>query len=632
MHSLEFGSPPTIHISANSEAPPSAAIQPFLKSLSGVYSELMSIGGGEVATYIPELAKADPLKLSIAIATLDGEVYAVGDYDTEFTIQSISKPFAYAAMLDRLGRSEMIRRVGVEPTGEAFNSIVLDDTNRRPFNPMVNAGAIAISSLFPGDNLETRSEAMLATLSRFAGRKLSIDDKVFRSEASTGHRNRAIAYLLLNAGMLEVDPEAALDTYFRQCSVLVNTKDLAVMAATLANGGINPRTNERAVLVETIPDVLTVMLTCGMYDYAGQWAYEAGLPAKSGVSGGVIAVVPGQFGIAAYSPKLDRFGNSVRAVEACQRLSTIFSFHSYRQRVSGISVKIREWTCKDLRSRRWRLPAERAQLDEQGERIRVLEARGDLSIAATERVLRRAGVSIAEGKLTILDMKGVTGIDAGSARLLADFGRALTADGKTILVTKPGEHGVIRRLMEEDGRLPSAFTLKDSLDDALEVAENKVLAEAGIGDTDDAVPIERASLFGGLSAAELEQLIDAVAPHKQPYEQGEMVVRKGDETDAIYIIASGIVTVQLPAKNDRPTRISSLGPGAIFGEMGLIDGSPRSADVVAETDAECWVLSIDVLRAFLSQNPAINSQVLTNLVTDLSDRLRQSNRMVMSLR
>lgn len=607
-------------------------IQPFIKSLSIIHAELAGLGGGEVATYIPELAKADPRQLAIAVATLDGEVYAVGDADNEFTIQSVSKPFSYAAVLDRLGRSEMMRRVGVEPTGEAFNSIVLDESNRRPFNPMVNAGAITVSSLFPGGTLEKRSEAMLATMSRFAGRQLSIDEAVFRSEAETGHRNRAIAYLLLNSGMLEVDPEAALDTYFRQCSVLVSAKDLAVMAATLANGGINPKTQERAVLVETIPDVLTVMLTCGMYDYAGQWAFEAGLPAKSGVSGAVIAVVPGQFGIAAYSPKIDRFGNSVRAVEACQRLSSLFSFHSYRQRVSGISIRNREWNCRQLRSRRWRPATEREKLDEDGDRILVIEARGDLSIAATERVLRRAGSALSDDKFVIVDMKGVTGIDAGSARLFAEFGRTILSEGKTLHLTKPGEFGVLRRMMEEDGRLPSSFALDESLDHALEAAENRMLAESGVPVAEDMMSLERAELFAGLEAAEIASLIETVRPERRIYEAGETVVTQGDASDAIFIVASGVVAVQLPAKNAPPTRISSLGPGAVFGEMGLIDGAPRSADVVAANGAECWVLPIEEMRSFLEKNPKIMSKVMTNLVIDLSDRLRQSNRMVMSLR
>ncbi len=629
---MMLDSPASLSALADAEGDDQEPIRPFLKSLSAIHAELMNVGGGEVAAYIPELAKVNPRQLGIAIATLDGEVYAVGDADSEFTIQSVSKPFAYAAVLDRLGRAEMMRKVGVEPTGEAFNSIVLDDNNRRPFNPMVNAGAIAVSSLYPGHSLEARSQAMLATLSRFAGRPLSIDETVFQSEADTGHRNRAIAYLLLNAGMLEVDPDAALDTYFRQCSVNVTTKDLAVMAATLANGGINPKTNERAVLVETIPDVLTVMLTCGMYDYAGQWAFEAGLPAKSGVSGAVIAVVPGQFGIAAFSPKVDRFGNSVRAVEACQRLSTEFSFHSYRQRISGISIRNREWTCHELRSRRWRPTSERAKLDEIGDQILVIEARGDLSIAASERILRRAGSALSDDKIVIVDMKGVTGIDAGSARLFSEFGRSLIAEGKTLHLTKAGEFGVIRKLMEEDGRLPSSFTLDESLDHALEVAENRLLASVGVGVAADVMSIDQSALFAGLDKIDVEHLLDIVRPEKKSFEAGENVVRQGDPSDAIYVIASGVMTVLLPSKNASPTRVSSLGPGAVFGEMGLIDGAPRSADVVAEGDAECWILPIDELRDHLEDNPKVMSKVMTNLVHDLSDRLRQSNRMVMSLR
>lgn len=606
--------------------------RPFMKSLESVYAALTALGGGEVAAYIPELAKADPRHLAIAIATLDGAVYAVGDEDAAFTIQSVSKPFAYGAVLDRLGRKEMLTRVGVEPTGDAFNGIVLDEANRRPFNPMVNAGAIVVSSLYPGDTLERRSEAMLAGLSRFAGRQLSVDETVFRSEASTGYRNRAIAYLLLNSGMLDVDPEAALDTYFRQCSVLVTVKDLAVMAATLANGGINPKTGERAVLVETVPDILTVMLTCGMYDYAGQWAYEAGLPAKSGVSGAVMAVVPGQFGVAAFSPKLDRFGNSVRAVEACRQLSAMFSFHSYRQRVSGSSVKGRAWTGAELRSRRWRPAEERRRLDSDGDRIAVLEARGDLTMAAAERILRSAGNALAEEKLVIIDLKSVIGIDAGSTRLFGDFGRVLLAAGKTIMLTRPAEPGIMRRLMEEDGRLAPSFVLEESLDHALELAEDKVLAAAGIGPGEDLLPVAKASFLRGLAENEITALIEAVRPAQLSFVKGDAIVRQGDPSDAVYMIGSGSVTVELPAANGPATRISALGPGAIFGEMGLIDGAPRSADVVADGPAICWSLPVGAMRAHLQDHPKVMNVILTNLVTDLADRLRQSNRMIMSLR
>lgn len=606
--------------------------EPLQEALAATLAKMASVQGGEVASYIPELAKADPDQIAIAVATLDGEVHAVGDADHEFTIQSVSKPFAYAAALDRLGRKEMLKRVGVDPTGEAFNSIVLDDVNRRPFNPMVNAGAIAVSALFSGSTLQHRADAMLWSLSRFAGRPLAIDEAVFRSEESTGFRNRAIAYLMLNGGMLEVDPEAALDTYFRQCSVLVNTRDLALMAATLANSGINPKTRERAVLAETVADVLTVMLTCGMYDYAGQWAFEVGVPAKSGVAGAVIAVIPGQFGIAAFSPRLDRFGNSVRAVAACRDLSMMFSLHSYRQRVTGSGQRLREWTGKDLRSQRWRPPAHRETLDLEGDRLLVIEMRGDLSLAGAERILRRAGTALAEGRIVIVNAKSLTGFDAGSVRLLIDFGRTLETDDKTVRLTQPLEGGVISRLVREDGRMPQSFVIEPSLDQALERAEDELLDMLGVLEPGETMPIEAATLFAGLSAAETDRLIKTVKPTQHRYAAGAVVVRQHDPSDAIFVVASGSVTVQIPAESGPPTRITSFGPSAVFGEMGLIDGRPRSADIVAETAATCWSIPIDALRQFLAENPPIMNRVLGNLVVDLSDRLRQSNRMVTSLR
>ena len=605
--------------------------QPFLESLRSVHAQVSTLEGGTLATYIPELAKADPNHFAIAIATIDGEVYSVGDADIPLTIQSMSKPFAFAAALERFGHNEMLKRVGVEPTGDAFNSIVLDESNRRPFNPMVNAGAIAVSALFPGDNAEERNAAMLGTLSRFAGRDLSIDESVFRSEAATGHRNRAIAYLLLNSGMLEADPASALDTYFRQCSALVTTRDLATMAATLANGGINPKTRVRALSEEHVPDVLTVMLTCGMYDYAGQWAYEAGLPAKSGVSGGVLAVVPGQFGIAAYSPKLDRFGNSVRAVAACRQLSNMYSLHSFRRRVGGDETKGREWSCLDLRSRRWRPPHEAQILDTKGDRILVLEARGDLSIASTERILRSAGSAASDGRVVILDLKGVTGIDSGAARLFADFGQALASADSFVFLTQPHERWVLDRLRGADGNLPAKIILQGNLDLALESAENSVLAATGLAENADEVPAERAALFRGMDEPNVRKMLDQVAPLRREYAKGASIVRRGDPTDMIYAIASGSITVRLPSSAGPEIRISALGPGAVFGEMGLIDGSPRSADVVAESDAVCWALPIAAMKSYLERDLAAMNAILANLVTDLSERLRRSNRMVMSL-
>jgi glutaminase len=309
-----------------------AVVSPLRAFLKEVHARYQPLGDGAVADYIPELTKADPNWFGLAVATVDGQVFHYGDAEQEFTIQSMSKPFVYAQALEDHGRERVLERIGVEPTGDPFNSIMLEERTKRPHNPMVNAGAIAAASLVEGAGPAERLNHILAMFRRFTGREVAVDMSVFTSERATGHRNRAIAYLMLNFGMMPPDLEDALDLYFKQCSVLVNCRDLAVMAATLANGGVNPVTGETAVSPGYLRDVLSVMHTCGMYDFAGEWAYKVGLPAKSGVSGGILAVVPGQAGIGVFSPLLDERGNSVRAIRACQDLSERFGLHIFDHR------------------------------------------------------------------------------------------------------------------------------------------------------------------------------------------------------------------------------------------------------------------------------------------------------------
>lgn len=284
---------------------------------------------GEVATYIPELGKADPEDFGICVATADGRVFETGDADRLFTIQSISKPFTYGQALEVHGHDKVFRHVGVEPSGDAFNSIELEGGTHRPFNPMVNAGAITVSALLYEHYGEEALPQMLARFSAAAGRPLTVDENVYASESRTGHRNRAIAHLLLNFGMVHEQVEPALDLYFRQCSILVNCRDLAVMGATLANLGKNPLTGEEVYDIGCVKDMLSIMFTCGMYDYSGQWAYRVGVPAKSGVAGGVLAVVNRQLGIASYSPRLDARGNSVRGIEVCADLANELGLHAF---------------------------------------------------------------------------------------------------------------------------------------------------------------------------------------------------------------------------------------------------------------------------------------------------------------
>jgi glutaminase len=303
-----------------------ARLQELIDRIHWKYRDLE---GGEVATYIPELAKANPDHFGLCVTTADGRTFAAGDVDRPFTIQSISKPFAFGIALEGLGQEEVLRHVGVEPSGDAFNSIELQSGSNRPYNPMVNAGAIAVSALIARRYGREAFPHLLDRFNAAAGRPLALDEAVYESESRTGHRNRAIAYLLLNFGMVGEAVEEALDLYFRQCSILVTCRDLATMGATLSNMGQNPTTGREVFELRTVKDVLSIMFTCGMYDYSGQWAYRVGVPAKSGVAGGVMAVVNRQLGIASYSPRLDARGNSKRGIEACVDLADELGLHAF---------------------------------------------------------------------------------------------------------------------------------------------------------------------------------------------------------------------------------------------------------------------------------------------------------------
>jgi glutaminase len=312
-----------------------AAASPLRDVLREIHGKYAPNDEGKVADYIPELAKAQRSWFGIAIATVDGQVVEVGDCQQLFTIQSISKPFVYGLALEDHGLDYVLSKVGVEPTGEAFNSIVLDESSNRPFNPMVNAGAIATADLVKGKDFPERVGRMLAMFSRFCGRDVYIDNSVFMSERMTGHRNRAIAHLMLNFGMVQEKVEESLELYFQQCSILITAHDLAVMGATLAHGGVNPVTGVRAIQQQYVKYLLSIMHSCGMYDYAGEWAYRVGIPSKSGVGGGIVGVIPGQVGIGTFSPPLDAKGNSVRGIKACLDLSQRFGLHCFESGYAG---------------------------------------------------------------------------------------------------------------------------------------------------------------------------------------------------------------------------------------------------------------------------------------------------------
>jgi glutaminase len=303
-------------------------------ALDAAYAKYKGLQEGKNADYIPALAKVDPNIYGIALVTADGKVYTAGDVKSEVSIQSISKVFTMAQVIEEQGPDAIEKTIGVDATGMRFNSIVAVEFAEKALggpeiNPLVNPGAITATSMVKGNDRNEIWTSILNFESAFAGRPLSVNKEVYDSEAATNQRNQAIGALMYAYGFIKAEPNRATDVYTEQCSISVNAKDLATMAGTLANGGKNPITGKQVMKRENVPEVLAVMATAGLYDDSGKWLYHTGLPGKSGVGGGIIAVSPGKFGIAVVSPPLDDAGNSVRAQKAITDISNALGGNPY---------------------------------------------------------------------------------------------------------------------------------------------------------------------------------------------------------------------------------------------------------------------------------------------------------------
>jgi len=385
--------------------------------LDQIVAEYAPVTDGSLADYIPELTEVDPSGFGLTLSSSDGFLYESGDARTEFTIQSISKPFTYALALDQVGEDAVDAKIGVEPSGEAFNEISVDDKTKTPKNPMINAGAIASVALVPGASPDERFAKIRDFYSACAGRPLAFDEDVYRSEKATGSRNRAIAYMLDSFGVLADDPDEVLDVYFRQCSLRVTSADLARMGATLARGGVNPQTGRRVISTRVVQRTLSVMVTCGMYNAAGDWVSAVGMPAKSGVGGGIVAVLPGQLGIGVYSPLLDTRGNSVRGVLVCRSLSERLGLHF---------LTVGRESRSTIRA-----------IYEPVEGIRVYELHGDLMFAGAERAARIVDRESDEFGVAIIDVTRIDTINDAARDLLAGMSAALREAGKQGFVVDP---------------------------------------------------------------------------------------------------------------------------------------------------------------------------------------------------
>ena len=299
--------------------PPQQEIEELVEE---AYARFKSNNDGKNSQVYPALAKVPSELFGICIVGTSGNVYAIGDSDYEFTIMSVSKPFIFALVCEEIGVEEARQKLGVNATGMAFNSLAgIERSPDGRSNPMVNSGAIATTSLVPGGNLEARWKFIHDGLSRFAGRKLPLNDEVYASASATNFRNQAIARMLQSYGRIYIDPADAVDLYTKQCALNVSAKDLAVMGATLADGGVNPITKERVVDPSVCHYALAVMTTAGLYETSGDWLFDIGLPGKSGIGGGIVTVSPGKGGLGTFAPPLDAAGNSVKGQLAAKYLS-----------------------------------------------------------------------------------------------------------------------------------------------------------------------------------------------------------------------------------------------------------------------------------------------------------------------
>jgi glutaminase len=312
------------------------------KAVDAAYAKFKGLKEGKNADYIPALAKVDPNLFGIAVVTPDGKVYVAGDVKTEVSIQSISKVFTMAQVIQDQGLESVAKRIGVDATGARFNSIIAVEGVRTvvgsgapEMNPLVNPGAISATSMVKGATADDVWGKIIGFHNDAAGRQLTVLQDVYKSESDTNQRNQAIGALMLAYGYIKENWQQAVDLYTRQCSIGVNAKDLATMAATLAFAGKNPVTGKQVMDATKVPGVLAVMATAGLYDDSGKWLYQTGLPAKSGVGGGIIAVSPGKFGIAVVSPPLDDAGNSVRAQRAIAEISNALGGNPYASKKSG---------------------------------------------------------------------------------------------------------------------------------------------------------------------------------------------------------------------------------------------------------------------------------------------------------
>ncbi|MUK03460.1 glutaminase A [Vibrio cholerae] len=588
---------------------------PIESYLRTIHREISDLKDGKPYSTIPAMANVDPDNFGICLTTVDGYMYEVGDTREEFSIQSISKPFTYGLALADLGMDAVDAKVDVEPSGDSFNEISLAAGTGKPSNAMINAGALTATSLVRSLGGNSRFKRIVNLYSQFAGRQLGVDEQIFRSELEHGHRNRALAYLLRSFDIIEDDPTPVIEDYFRQCSVMVTCMDLSVMAATLANSGRNPITGVEALDLLAVERVLSVMTTCGMYDDAGSWISTVGMPAKSGVGGGTIAVLPGQVGLAVYSPPLDEHGSSVRGVATSQRLSRDMELHFVRAARAGRSAIRATYDITASPSGIRRADEAMDVLRDHGHRARVIELNGDLLFAGTESMVRALSSLDDDVDFVILDLRRVDEVADVSLRLLGEVRENLaTVDRDLVLIDS---EGTLAETFKDVDRAVPTFDTRTA---AVEYCENELITRYGSElSLPTEVEVAQCPALEPLTEEDVEALAERM--EDKTYEKGQVVRRVGQSFGGVYFILSGKIVTSVPGPSGERLKLTTLSAGMTFGELALGSDNRQETTVKALEDVHVKVLSARAIRTLEAEDPRLAVELWKALTRDAYTRV-----------
>lgn len=568
---------------------------PIQQYLDSVHERLFDVHGGEQPKNNPSLAEADPDLCGLAMTTADGYTYTSGDAEVPFSMQSISKVFCYAIALQDRGFRYMDSKIDVEPSGSSFKDLSSEANTGRPKNPLINIGAIAATAQILPDSDGEVFDKILRIMSDCAARQLEVDEISYEADRDGGMHNRALSWFLASWGIIDGDPLPAFDDYSRQCAILTSAKDLSIMASTLTNLGVNPVTGKRVFSRSVAQRVMSVMLTCGMYDDSGDWVSSVGMPAKSGVGGGIISVLPGQLGIATYAPPLDRHGSSVRGLAAHRILSRDLELHFVRTSKAGLSTIRAHETIDHVPSTTRRPESAEAVLAEHGCRAHVLEVMGDLLFSGIEVLSREVATFGSETVCVVVDLSRADHVAEVSIKAISRLATALANVGTALALVDPFDR-LDSLLVPVDMRVE----IFEDRNDALTWAEDQILIEFGddscFPDDSIATPL----MFSGLDETIRKKFVSLLK--REEYETGEMVRRVGDEFDGIRFIVSGEIHT-MTAEDEGGEIIAQLVAGMSFGELALNEVYNQPFDVRAAEPTVVELLSKSAIEKLEKTDP-----------------------------